>query len=447
MQILQKINFILPKIQHKKLLVAVSGGVDSMVLLHICLQHHWDISVAHCNYGLRGEDSVQDELFVKNYCLENKIPFFCKNFDTKKIQETTHQSIQMLARELRYDFFKELMTAHNFDFLLTAHHQTDQVETILLNFIRGTGITGLRGILPISEKNKTIRPLFNFSKKEILQYANLYQLLWREDVSNTQNKYLRNIIRNQVLPIFREINPSLERKSAENSEKLVAVEGVWKKYLKKLKKKICQKENNLLKINLKDLQNIPNANVVLAEWLKKYEVNYAQSQEIWANKDAQTGKFFENKMYLIRKEFEFLVIIPKKTLLEINTQEIMIFGQEEKIFLQNVIFNIQKTTYNQNFILNPAKNVACVDFEKIRFPLTIRPIKHGDFFYPLNGKGKRKLKDFVSDLKLNILEKKALRLLCNTNGNIIWVINYRMDDRFKITDQTNEIIVFNTENH
>lgn len=445
----EKIKFLLPKIQHKKLLLAVSGGVDSMVLVHICLENKLDFAVAHCNFGLRGEDSEQDEIFVKNYCELYKIPFFSKKFDTKNLQNESQSSIQMLARALRYDFFKEIIGENNFDYLLTAHHQTDQIETILLNYVRGTGVKGLRGILPFSQKNQTVRLLFNFSKKEILEYANFYQLSWREDISNAQNKYLRNIIRNKILPILREINPSLERKSAENSEKMRAVSLIWHKYLKKIKKKICEKSENTLKINIPKLEKISNANVILAEILKKYDFDYAKSGEIWENKDTQTGKSFEGKTHIVRKDFLDFVIFPKNNFLKNDIIEVKDFQENEIIILnENQSFLVKKIKKEEGkeITFNFAKNIAYIDFQKLIFPLKIRPIQTGDYFYPINGKGKRKLKDFLTDLKIPFLEKKQIQLLCNANNEVIWIMNYRLDNRFKITENTSEIIYLQIEN-
>ncbi len=453
MDISKKTNFLLPHIQHKKLLVAVSGGVDSMVLVHICQTLQLDFAVAHCNFGLRGEDSIQDENFVKNYCQQHNISFFVKNFDTKKIQEgfklnNQKISIQMLARMLRYDFFKEIMQSHSFDYLLTAHHQTDQIETILLNFLRGTGIKGMRGILPISKKNKIARLLFSFSKQEILQYAKSYELNWREDISNIENKYQRNIIRNQVLPILRQINPSLERKSAENTEKMRAVSLVWHKYLKKIRKKVCEKNTNekllqTLKIDIQKLQKFPNPNVILAEFLKKYGFDYAQSQEIWENREMQTGKFFENTEFVIRKEFTYFTILPKKIFLEnenANTS-IEIAISDEKIQIQNLLMHLKKQPIPVNFVPETHKNIATIDVAKVIFPLKIRNVQAGDYFFPLNGRGKKKLKDFITDLKLTFVEKKSMLVLCSANNDIIWVINQRMDNRFKITPKTQEMMV------
>lgn len=429
-------NFIQSKqlfLPSDRVLLAVSGGVDSMVMLDLFAQAQFDFVVAHCNFGLRGADSEGDEAFVKEKSQSLGIQYFSKLFDTQNYAEQKGISIQMAARELRYAWFKELLNLHKINYLATAHHQNDNLETILLNLLRGTGIAGLRGILP--KKGKIIRPILFATREEIKDYATQRQIQWREDSSNTENKYQRNLLRNQIIPVFKTINPHLEENIAQTAEKLRAMEILFKKRIKKIKQKALKFEKGITYISIDSFQKISEPVIQLAEILKDFGFTYAQAKKIWTSRAQISGKIFSSQEYDLVKDRRHWVISPK-----ITVQNLTWKIEENTEILEIPFFKLKMQIIDNQGITNIKKNpkFAGLDFEKLRFPLKIRVWQEGDYFYPLGMEHKKKISDFLIDLKIPRNLKKQV-LVLTSEGKIVWVMGYRIDNRFKISEETKKI--------
>ncbi|WP_185874020.1 tRNA lysidine(34) synthetase TilS [Blattabacterium cuenoti] len=422
-------------IKNKKICIAVSGGVDSMVLLNLFL--HLPIKklgVAHCNFNLRKKESNKDELFIKKFCFEKKIECHIKRFDTFNYSKKYKLSIQMSARKLRYDWFKELLKNYSYEYLALGHHLNDSIETFFLNLIRGTGIKGLLGI---TKKNgKFIRPLYSFTKKEILNYANFNKIKWRIDKSNQENKYLRNKIRLVISNISSYIHNGFKK-----SIKLLHKENylIEKNIINIYKKITIEKKYYpffFWKIEYKKIKNLEPLSLYLFKLFFPYGFNNIKNLKNFFN--AQSGKQLISKNYRIINNRNHWIVIKKNQL----------FKNKKKIYIiPNIKFNTISLPINIKFFFNIKKeniensiNMSLIDFNKIQFPLQLRTWKKGDFFFPLNMKGKKKLSKYYKEKKFSLLEKEQTWLLINGNGYIIFVIGYRLDNRFKVTKNTKKIL-------
>jgi tRNA(Ile)-lysidine synthase len=422
-----------------RILLAVSGGVDSMVMLDLFAQTYFNFAVAHCNFGLRGADSDGDAEFVKQFAEKHKVLYFSHLFNTKEYADSQGISTQMAARDLRYAWFRELIAQEKFDFLATAHHQNDNLETILLNLLRGTGIAGLRGILP--KQGKIVRPLLFATRKEIREYAAQNQIQWREDYSNWENKYRRNQLRNEIIPILKKINPNLDNSIQQTAERLRAIENIFKKQVEKTRKKIVKTSESVIYIAIEPLQKMTEGQIQLAEILKTYQFHYQQSKEIWASLDKESGKVFESSDYQLVKDRQQLVITPQKDNQTIDLEWQLAENQTE---LKTNFFelNIFQVSDLQGFIIPKNAETACLDLAKLQFPLQIRAWQAGDYFYPLGMNQRKKISDFLIDLKIPLNLKKQIFVLTSQN-EIVWVIGYRIDNRFKLTEKTHKILIIN----
>lgn len=429
----------------KNLLIAISGGLDSIVLTHLLYQLNYTFSLAHCNFKLRGLDSDKDENFVKNEAQKMNIPFFVTAFDTEKFSQENGISIQMAARDLRYNWFKELIQEHRFDYLLTAHHADDNLETFLINFTRGTGLDGLTGIPAIN--NNIIRPLLLFSRKEIELYAKENQLKWREDKSNLNTKYLRNKIRHDLVPILKELNPGFLKSFSKTIQNLQGGKQIISDRMDNLKDEIAVSEGNLLlKLPVIKLKSLNNPKAYLYELLNSY--GFTEWDDVLSLLHAQSGKQILSQSHRLIKDREFL-LLSKLFKPPLGVQNIEIQENTNKIDLAPNSLYLECLKYtnienNKSFELyqdQKIKTVIFVDYNKLKFPLTVRKWVKGDYFYPLGMNGKKKLSKFFKDEKLSLLEKENIWLLCSEE-NIIWVIGKRMDNRYKINDVTKKVIKF-----
>ena len=415
--------------QHDKLLVAVSGGIDSMVLLDLLANGKFNVSVAHCNFKLRDADSDEDEKFVADTC--NKLGFECftKSFGTKKYATDNSISTQMAARELRYNWFDMLMKEHRFDYLITAHHLNDSLETSIFNFTKGTGVAGLRGIK--IKKGNIVRPLLEFTKSHIVQYANDNEIRWREDVSNDSTKYKRNLIRRKVIPVLKEINPSLESSFQVTSRRLRSLESMLQKQVEKFEADIVI-EGDHLYIEKKAFQN--QEWIVLETVLKVYGFNHDHLQNALdiLDDDVISGKQFESETHLMNIDRKHVIISPK-----IENEDLIIeINEEETASLNDV--NV-RCELSDDLSFSTDNKVAKLDYDLIKFPLRLRYWREGDRFQPLGMRGKKKLSDFMIDAKIPLNLKKRVMVLLSEN-KIVWVVGHRIDDRFKITSKTKKAI-------
>ena len=403
----------------QRILLTVSGGLDSVAMLHLFIEAKLNISIAHCNFGLRGPDSEQDEEFVQQLARKYNIPFFTKKFDTKIFAQSKGISTQMAARELRYEWFEEIRSQNNYDFIATAHHQDDNLETILLNLTRGTGLAGLHGILP--KKNNIIRPLLFASRTDLEQYIHQNNLSWREDISNQSTDYQRNLIRQQVLPVLKSINPNVLEAIAKMANRVLAIEQFMEEQNQKLEAEIVKVFPDYVEIQYQKLLESPAQEERLFYFLKSYDFQYHQVLNIWQARNGEVGKQFLSETHSLtidRQKFvvskiNFSSTINKELSVEIYTQESI---------------SPQTTATNKNEIF--------VDADLITFPLTVRKWKAGDWFCPIGMNGQRKkISDFLIDSKMPRPLKTAVMVL-ESNAQIVWVIGHRLDERFKVRDST-----------
>ncbi len=429
----------------EKVLLTVSGGKDSVAMLDLFCDANWGDSrlcfaVAHCNFQLRGKDSENDQLFVENLCRENNVVFHTKTFDTKAYAKKNKISIEMAARTLRYEWFESLRQELNFDYIATAHHLNDSIETVLLNLTKGTGISGLKGIS--AKKEHIIRPMLFASRQDIDTYVAEKNLSWREDSSNASNDYQRNLIRNQVVPLLKKINPNLDETFARNLERFQSLEADFRKNLSHFRTTVMREENGVFYLKIANIKYWQSANYYLEELLKEFGFNYFQSKEIFNSLDGLSGKVFHAENYTLLKDREELVISPplssEKTislsisLEEINKHQTFEFLDKK---LRFTVLNIEE--FDINFERNNA--IFFADFDKIMFPITLRTWQEGDWFIPLGMKGKKKISDFLIDKKTPLNLKKNIFLLTSQDA-ILWVVNHRTDDRFKFTNSTQKVL-------
>jgi len=403
-----------------------------MVLLHLMKRLEVEIAVAHCNFQLRGNDSDGDEEFVRSHCERNQVPFFCKRFDTNIYATENKLSIQMAARELRYAWFEELIEGKEFTKLATAHHFNDSIETMLLNWVRGAGIEGLRGIP--NKRNQIIRPLLFATRDEINTYAANHQITWREDISNQTDDYQRNFIRHQVIPPLKRINVSLE---ATVRASLTKVEDEWTFYFKSVEdwqKKFIKEEGDVIKVSKEGFSHRAHGASLLWHSVKALGFTYDQCVEACEIKDGQAGKQFVSGTHKLVVDRDYFISTP----LENHWNDTTILSGQSDADLGPWRLNIHEATEIKSTD-NPL--TAILDFEKLSFPLTWRKWKAGDHFYPLGMTHRKKISDFLIDRKISVGEKDAVTVL-ESAGEIVWVVGQRIDNRFRLTSSTKKAINF-----
>ena len=425
------INENLPFLKKKKLLLATSGGIDSMVLLHLCHQLELDIRVAHCNFQLRGDESDKDEDFVKSQTDRLQIPIFIKKFDTKSYAEKEKLSIQVVARNLRYEWFNTLLINNDYDYILTAHHLDDSLETFLINFTRGSGLDGLTGI---PQQNESIvRPLLPFSRTEIEIFAKENNVEWREDSSNTSDNYLRNKLRHDVIPMLKKINPSLLHSFENTISNLKQAQSLVDDASRIIYRKVVTDINFQKRINLTELIQLPNYHAYLYQWLEP--LGFSDWDSINDLATAQSGKQIHSRNHTLLKDRNELIVFPKQ---EFEKTTLFLMEKEQN----EIKFPLKMAFCNVDDITLEATNCIFVDEDKLQYPLEIRKWQEGDWFYPLGMNGKKKLSKFFKDEKFSLLDKSNTWLLCSDN-QIVWVIEKRQDERFKVTEETTKILKIN----
>mgnify|MGYP000598129530 CR=1 FL=1 len=419
----------------QKTLLAVSGGIDSVVLCHLFKRANLNFGIAHCNFNLREAASNEDELFVKKLAQQLQVAFFSIPFSTAKIAQQRKQSIQVVARDLRYEWLKKIRVANDFDHIATAHHLNDSVETVLYNFTKGCGIRGLHGILP--KNGKIIRPLLFATKEEIENFAKTAGIQWREDASNATDKYARNKIRHHVIPVLESLNPNFVKTADENIKRLRETEALYDFAIEKMKADLVEETAGTLKISIEKLRLSPAPLTILFEILKPYHFNNRQVEQVLqsigqAEDDKLAGKTFYANDYCLLIDRDFLIL--KKDNVE-AVDHILIYKKDNQITLPDHILKIKTTEKPLHF--SKDKQLAYLDFDKLNFPLKLRRWQAGDYFCPLGMKGKRqKLQDFFSNNKLTKFEKAAVWILEN-QGEICWIVGHRLDERYKVTSSTN----------
>ena len=420
----------------EKIILAVSGGIDSLVMCELFSQSDFSFSIAHCNFKLRGNESDEDELFVKNMAIKLKVNFYCKKFDAKKYASENRISIQMAARELRFNWFNDLLKKYFpiYKYIATAHHLDDQTETFFINLIRGTGISGLHGIKP--KQGNIIRPLLFARRSDIENFANANNLSFREDSSNKSNKYIRNKIRHKLLPLIKEINPEFDYLIQKNIENFKETEEIFKHEISRQKKTIIKEENGIIYFSIYKLLKLKPLRTYLYEFLKPLGFSISIIEDIIDSIKNISGKQFFSPTHRLIKDREFLIIS------QINKSKkhtIFNVSEEDKIIFEPLKLTFKKIEFNSKVNLKSSKNIALFDFDKLKFPLIIRKWKNGDFFYPFGSNSKKKLSDYFIDNKFSINEKEESWLLCSEE-KIIWIIGHRIDNKFRISKITKSIL-------
>lgn len=413
----------------KKLLVAVSGGLDSMVLIYLLKQSGYDISIAHCNFGLRGEESDGDENFIKEYAAQNNISFLVTHFNTALFASDNKLSIQVAARQLRYLWFDELLQTYSLDYLLTAHHLDDSIETFLINFTRGTGLEGLTGIP--QHNGNIIRPLLPFARQEIESYAQEKNIAWREDSSNASDKYLRNKLRHDVVPMLKSLNPAFAESFQNTVSHLQQAHLLVQDASVLVYKQVVTEQNGQKHINIHELKRLPNYRAYLYQWLSPF--GFTAWDDIYVLTEAQSGKQVFSPGFRLYKDREVLILEPLKT----QSDEVYTINEQDAeitvpIHLQITTQHKIPETFNANIIY--------ADAQKLKFPLAIRKWQEGDYFYPMGmGGQKKKVSKYFKDEKFSLSDKDNTWLLCSDN-QIIWIIGRRADERFRTDKNTTQIL-------
>jgi|TARA_B110000503_G_scaffold143803_1_gene249036 tRNA(Ile)-lysidine synthase len=412
-----------PFLKNSKLLVCVSGGVDSMVLSNLLLQLEYKIGIAHCNFNLRGSESDLDEEFVREYAKNKSIVFHFKSFKTKLAKHST----QMAARTLRYDWFNYLLHSKEYDYILTAHHLDDSLETFILNLSRASGIEGLLGIKPIN--NNLIRPLLIFSKENLISYAIETNIKWREDSSNIKDDYLRNKIRNNIIPQLKELDPNFLIQSKKSMNFLRESNEVLKRYVNEFKNEHFINIDNQIKIFKTSIIKIESENFIY-ELFKNY--GFKSPKEILSLCKSISGKMIKSSEYTLLSDRDFL-IIKLSNLVDNNKYNVGLDGIQEPIKL-----TVSKGVFNEDY----NSNILFLDIKEIKLPLILRKYKKADFFYPNKMNGKKMISKYFKDEKMSYFDKQNQWLLCD-GSEILWVVGMRFDKRKYITKNANIKIEFN----
>lgn len=420
------------------ILLAVSGGIDSMVLCRLMYEAGFKFGIAHCNFNLRGDESDADEKFVEAAAASYKVPFFVIRFDTKQVSRSQGISIQMAARDLRYAWFQEICREKGYDYVATAHHLNDQAETFFINLVRGTGIAGLHGILPV--QGTTVRPLLFVTREEILDFAHSQNIAWREDSSNASTKYLRNQVRWELLPVFEKLSPGFVQNLDNTIRRLRGSESVYKLKLAEGISSLVEHEKDCDRIRIGSLLKLEPSETWLFEALRPYGFSETVTGEIVRSLGGTERKAFFSPAYRLTVERDFLVIEETAKIAGIADIEFPVEHHGDDFISPApapVTFACVKA---EGFELPHDNEIACFDYDRLEFPLTLRHWREGDRMVPFGMKGTKKLSDLFIDMKLPQTDKSKRWLLCSGN-NIIWVLGVRTDDRFKITKRTQNILI------
>jgi tRNA(Ile)-lysidine synthase len=426
--------------QKDKLLLAVSGGVDSVVLCELCHQAGFNFALAHCNFQLRGDDSDRDEKFVNELAIKYNTPFYSTSFDAKKEAQQRKLSIQETARELRYKWFEETRTAKGYNYILTAHHADDNIETVLMNFFRGTGIRGIGGIEP--KQNHIIRPLLFARRIELEEFLEENELEFVSDFTNLREDYTRNYFRIKVIPFLEKIYPEVNENILDNIGRFREVELLYKQAIEQHKKKLLEPEGNEIHIPALKLKKSEPVHTIIYEIIKDYGFASRQVKEVIDLLDSESGKYICSSTHRIIKNRKWIIIAPLQA------------DQADHILIEEGEKNVQCSMFNVQFSIIPILNskpgrkefleqnsnlTALLDAAEISYPLMLRKWKQGDYFYPLGMKKKKKLSRFFIDQKLSKTEKEKTWVI-EMDRKIIWVVGHRIDDRFKVTDKTKTVL-------
>jgi tRNA(Ile)-lysidine synthase len=419
----------------QKVLLAVSGGKDSVLMVHLFKLAGFSFGIAHCNFNLRGEEALRDERFVQQLAATLEVPFHNIHFDTKAYAKAHHLSIQMAARELRYNWFEEIRISEQYDCIALAHHQNDAIETVLLNLTRGTGISGLHGILP--KRDKLIRPLLFLSRPDIDTCIETNNLSFIEDSSNASDYYARNKVRLNVVPQLKDINPNLEYTFAQNILRFSDTEEVVQQLVELRRQELLAKTKAGYAISIDKVRELHPQKFLLFELLKPYGFSEYVVGDMIASLNRQTGTSFYSPSHRITINRDTL-LISKLTTGE-EPSPVHISSSDELVYFKQQTISISRSN-SPEFERNPSK--AFVDADLLIFPLLVRSWQQGDLFMPLGMNTYKKLSNFYVDEKVPLPEKENIPVVVNGNGDLIWVAGMRQDNRYKVSATTKKVVIF-----
>ncbi|MDP2423168.1 MAG: tRNA lysidine(34) synthetase TilS [Bacteroidales bacterium] len=414
------------------ILVTVSGGLDSVVLLNLLSQSGFRLAIAHANFQLRGDESERDEMFVSKLADEYNVPFYVARFDTLNEAQSRGISIQMAARDLRYNWFDELANTQGYDCIAVAHHLDDQIETFFINILRGTGLSGLRG-MPVA-KGKIIRPLLFAFRDEIMDYARAYKLMFVEDSSNRETDYLRNQLRHKIIPLFEEIQPSFRRMMASNLQNLASAEVFLKQHMRRTLDEIVENRGEELWISIRKLHESGHEHIVLHDLLGEFGFRAPVTEKIAQAIDSQPGKVFYSHSHQLLKDRDWMIVSPIRPHSD-DDSEFIIYEETTEIY-SPLRIEMQVYPTSQPYMTDPDPDMAFLDFDTIAFPLTLRRWKTGDRFKPLGMDGSMKLSDYFVSRSYNLNQKKEAWILADATGRIVWLIGQRISNDSRITSST-----------
>ncbi len=422
---IEHLKNLVPDAVHAHYLLAVSGGKDSTALVHLFHHHQLNFKIAHCNFHLRGEESDKDEQFVRELAATMDKKLHVKQFHTLEAQQGSGKSVEMVAREERYEWFETLCPEA--DYVVTAHHADDNAETLLLNLTRGTGLKGLTGIP--TRNGRLLRPLLPFTSAEILQYLSENHIPFRTDQTNFSSQYHRNKIRHDVLPTLRELNPEIIHTLCNNISVFKQQYNFYLSEIQKYISTITFTKNEVLYISCEKLKSLEHAKLLLYETLKPYRFTPSQIEDIWQSLEGISGKTFFSSTHIALKDREFIMIkknenTPISPTLCQNLEELKALG-----------FDVEHKTMEQPPQFPAAADTIYIDADKMCFPVQVRAWEEGDTFQPFGMQGKQKVSDLFNNLKINILQKRNIPILLIGN-DIAWVVGIRADHRFRITSST-----------
>ena len=426
-------------------LVAVSGGVDSVLMA--CLLHSLGVplAVAHCHFGLRGAESEADAHLVEELAAGLTVAFHQQRFDTKEHAQQTKQSTQMAARRLRYDWFAQLTEECNYSAVAIAHHANDALETTLFNMTKGTGLAGIRGIKPL--RNNIIRPLLGQDKRDIIEAAKSSHISWREDASNHQTGYIRNRVRHKVLPVLQSINPSLVHTFADTHERLLQADKLLEELLEETAEGVCKKETDIIKINIKSLTDFSSPLLLLHHILASYDFGYRQSKEVFFLIEGLSGSSVSNSRATVWRDRDYFVITTNNNGLQTENGQVWQLPEQSDTFYLTSRYGIRvkKFPYCKDLKIDKRPNTATLDADLLDKPLTIRRWQHGDRFEPFGMDGKSKLvSDYLINAKVPQHQKQNTFVVCN-NKDIVWLAGHRIDGRFAVSAKTKTVCLLEWE--
>ena len=420
--------------RNQKVLIGVSGGIDSVVLCELFHQANVSFGIAHCNFHLRGGESDADELFVSTLAMKYNAPFFRNDFETESYAQEKGISIQMAARELRYNWFENLRRAKGYDYIAIGNQLNDDIETVIINLTRGTGLRGVTGI-PVKNRN-VIRPMLFASRTRIAEFAKENEIQWREDSSNQSDKYFRNDIRNNVIPLLKKYNPSLEATFSENIERFNQVQDLLDQQVAKAIDACITRKGNTTELSIEKIKQFKPVKLFLREILLPFSFNANHVENIMTLLEGVPGKQFFSDTHCITIDRNTIFIEPiVNDKLENNT----LVNSDSTSIEQPLHLNFEKRAI-EDFELSKDSKIAQLDFDKLEFPLVLRKWQPGDSFYPLGMENRKKLSDFFVDMKLPLNKKQETYVLIS-GEDIVWIVGHRIDNRYSLTEKTQKVYI------